>query len=70
MLRSCTRSAFVLIAGARSGLGYLLPANWEASVKSTMNLLRYWKEETGDIRDRLNILEGLMRDIDPTPNTL
>ncbi|KAH6662239.1 hypothetical protein B0J14DRAFT_662819 [Halenospora varia] len=70
MLRSCTRSAFVLIAGARSGLGYLLPANWEASVESTMNLLRYWKEETGDIRDRLNILEGLMRDIDLTPNTL
>ena len=61
MLRSCTRSAFVLIAGERSGMNYLLPENWETAVGKTLQLLRYWQEESGDIRDRLEILESLFK---------
>lgn len=60
MLRSCTRSALVLIAGARSHASSLLPKNWEAAVQSTLQLLRYWREESGDVMDRLEILETLM----------
>jgi len=68
MLRSCTRSALVLIAGARSGMTYLLPVNWEACVQSTIELLRYWKDETGDTQDRLDILEGLIKNTTMSPN--
>jgi hypothetical protein len=60
MLRSCTRSAFVLVAAARSGLPSILPPEWKASVTSVMELLQYWQEETLDAQDRLRTLEALM----------
>ncbi|KAL5343416.1 hypothetical protein BJX70DRAFT_393981 [Aspergillus crustosus] len=60
MLRSCTRSALVLIAGALQGLTLLLPQDWESGVEKVLNLLRYWKDEAGDVADRLDVLEGLM----------
>jgi hypothetical protein len=60
MLRSCTRSALVLIAGAMQGLAALLPADWERAVEKVLVLLRYWKDEAEDVADRLELLEGLM----------
>ena len=59
MLRSCTRSAFVLVAGARSGVSYLLPNNWKVVVRKVIHLLEYWQEESSDIRDRRDILLNL-----------
>ncbi|KAL2846692.1 hypothetical protein BJY01DRAFT_247122 [Aspergillus pseudoustus] len=60
MLRSCTRSALVLIAGALRGLTALLPVDWMSSVEKVLHLLRYWKDEANDAADRLEVLEGLM----------
>lgn len=60
MLRSCTRSALLLLAAARSGQGVMLPKDWEESVAKVMDLLRYWKEETKDTADKLEVLEALL----------
>ncbi|KAL2841985.1 hypothetical protein BJX68DRAFT_245045 [Aspergillus pseudodeflectus] len=60
MLRSCTRSALVLIAGAMQGLAALLPTDWKRAVEKVLVLLRYWKDEANDVADRLELLEGLM----------
>ncbi|KAG9252389.1 uncharacterized protein F5Z01DRAFT_625626 [Emericellopsis atlantica] len=61
MLRSCTRSALVLVAASQSRLHSMLPLGWEASVGKVMQMLDYWKEETWDAADRLEILETMMR---------
>lgn len=61
MLRSCTRSALMLIAAARSGLSAILPREWEASIAKVMELLRYWQGEILDASDRLKVLEALMK---------
>jgi hypothetical protein len=60
MLRSCTRSAFVLTSAPRSGLGHLLDPGWEDAVAKVMQMLRYWKGESPDVEHYLNILEKLM----------
>lgn len=58
MLRSCTRSALVLIAAARCGhLEPLLPKEWLETVEKVIALLKYWKDEARDSEDRFNILE-------------
>ncbi|KAH8809201.1 hypothetical protein F5884DRAFT_396765 [Xylogone sp. PMI_703] len=60
MLRSCTRSALVLLAAARApGLRGLLPADWEIAVYKVTVMLNYWKEESRDVMDRLHIIEKL-----------
>lgn len=61
MLRSCTRSALVLV-GARISLRLsgLLPLGWEAAVWKVVDMLRFWKDESRDVLDRLQVLEGLM----------
>jgi hypothetical protein len=63
MLRSCTRSALVLIAAALGGLSDLLPGGWEGGVEKVMELLRYWTGEVGDVGARLEVLEKLMEGI-------
>ncbi|KAH6961966.1 hypothetical protein BKA56DRAFT_598147 [Ilyonectria sp. MPI-CAGE-AT-0026] len=60
MLRSCTRSALLLLAAARSSLNDMLPSEWKVAVTKVTELLRYWKDETLDAGDRLNILEALL----------
>ncbi|CAG8374194.1 unnamed protein product [Penicillium salamii] len=64
MLRSCTRSALVLTAAARLGLTKLLPVEWKAAVEKVMRMLQYWKDETKDVADALDVLTGLMKDIE------
>lgn len=58
MLRSCTRSALVLVAAARAGLDDLLPAEWKSSVAKVKDLLEYWKDEATDTKFRLQILDA------------
>lgn len=60
MLRSCTRSALVLLAAARCvDLGPLMPEGWEQAVSKVMTMLGFWKGESRDVMDRLQILETL-----------
>jgi hypothetical protein len=69
MLRSCTRSALVLVAAVRSGLNNLVAAEWQDAVGKVMQMLRYWRDEVKDVPDRLDILEGLMRGVALVPNS-
>lgn len=66
MLRSCTRSALVLLAAARClHLANLLPAGWEQAVGKVMGMLGFWREESGDVLDRLRVLERLVEVVAP-----
>ncbi|KAJ9499416.1 hypothetical protein H2202_004999 [Exophiala xenobiotica] len=61
MLRSCTRSAFVLLATARiERLTLLLPERWRHAVEKVMEMLRFWRRESRDVEDRLRLVEGLL----------
>jgi len=65
MLRSCTRSAFVLVAAARCCSSRtispsLLPDRWQQSLYKVLAMLRFWKDESTEILNRLTILERLM----------
>lgn len=59
-LRSCTRSALVLLAARNSPeLCLSMPPNWEAAIDKVMAMLRFWQTESRDAHDRLNILQAL-----------
>jgi hypothetical protein len=65
MLRSCTRSAFVLVAAARccSSLtlsSSMLPDGWQQSLYKVIAMLSFWKDESTEVLDRLRILQRLM----------
>ena len=60
-LRSCTRSALVLLAARNSPeLCSSMPPNWETAIEKVMAMLRFWQTESRDARDRLNILRALV----------
>jgi hypothetical protein len=61
MLRSCTRSALVLLAAARTPTVYhLLPTSWETAVHKVIDMLTFWKDDSRDVLDRLQIIEKLI----------
>lgn len=61
MLRSCTRSAFVLLAAARlERLTLLMPDRWRQAVEKVMDMLRFWRRESRDVEDRLRLVEALL----------
>lgn len=61
MLRSCARSAFVLLAAVRcEGLAPYMPAGWDEAVADVARMLRLWKDESPDVYEMLNILETLL----------
>jgi hypothetical protein len=61
MLRSCTRSAFVLLAAARlEKLAVLMPERWRHAVEKVMDMLRFWRRESRDVEDRLRLVETLL----------
>jgi len=61
MLRSCTRSALVLLAATRCAeLQKYMPIAWEESVLHVTRMLRFWKDETRDVGEMLNIVETLL----------
>lgn len=63
MLRSCTRSALMLIAARHDrNLIRLLPVEWTSAVWRVIGLLRFWKSESRDVEDRLRVMEGMMRE--------
>ncbi|USP81332.1 hypothetical protein yc1106_08606 [Curvularia clavata] len=59
MLRSCTRSALVLVVAARSRMRDKLPPGWREAVQKVIRLLEHWKDEVADARDRLELLKVL-----------
>lgn len=64
MMRSCTRSALVLVAAKRSGqVETLLPYRWQHAVHAVIQLLDFWSNECNDSRDRRNILDNAMKTV-------
>ncbi|KAL1985199.1 hypothetical protein VTN96DRAFT_8115 [Rasamsonia emersonii] len=64
MLRTCTRSALILLAACHSQtVQDLIPEGWKDAVLSAMGMLRFWEDEVGDARDRLQILTMLMTEL-------
>jgi hypothetical protein len=37
-----------------------MPVGWEECVFKVMGMLRFWRDESHDVRDRLRVLEELM----------
>jgi hypothetical protein len=67
MLRSCTRSALVLLAAVRCpSLSTLLPMSWELAVYKVKDMLTHWKDESRDVSDRLLIIDKLMDSLGPS----
>lgn len=65
MLRSCTRSALVLIAARNDPfLSNMMPEGWQNAVMKVAGMLSFWKDESRDCGDRLRIIERAMRDIE------
>lgn len=63
MLRSCTRSAFVLLAAARLeklATALMTELRWRQAVEKVMDMLRFWRRESRDVEDRLRLIEALM----------
>ncbi|KAH8690338.1 hypothetical protein BGW36DRAFT_307812 [Talaromyces proteolyticus] len=61
MLRSCTRSAFVLLAAVRyTDLKPFLPVGWKEAVLDVTRMLWFWKDESRDIYEMLTILTMYM----------
>jgi len=63
MLRSCTRSALVLLAARKDPvLANLMPQDWEQAVWKVAKMLEFWKSESRDCDDRLGIIRSCMRE--------
>lgn len=61
MLQSCTRSALILLAAARTKrAAELTPDGGREAVIDVMEMLRFWEHEVGDAGDRLRILGSLL----------
>jgi hypothetical protein len=61
MLRSCTRSALVLLAAERSAdLVHLLPPGWEENIFEVIKMLKFWKDESSDVLRMLEIVQVLI----------
>jgi hypothetical protein len=75
MLRSCTRSALLLVAAGRcaalqgegagfGGSGGFLPAGWRGAVRGALEMLEYWRDEARDARGWWVVLRELVGDCD------
>lgn len=61
MIRTCTRSGLLLLAASRaSHVRHLLPHNWQNAVGKVVNMLRFWRHESEDIANRLNLIEAML----------
>ena len=64
MLRSCTRSALVLLAARKDPvLANSMPPEWEQCVWKVVQMLRFWRNESQDCDDRLRVIERCMHEI-------
>ncbi|KAL1864985.1 hypothetical protein VTK73DRAFT_5535 [Phialemonium thermophilum] len=60
MIRSCARSAFVLLAVAQvPALASYLPPGWEGALVDVASLLRFWKDESTDVAEMLEAIEAI-----------
>jgi hypothetical protein len=67
MMRSCTRSALVLVAAKQCAqLDEILPAGWLPAVRHVIGLLDYWSGECGDAASRRDILEEAVKGLEET----
>jgi hypothetical protein len=63
-IRSCTRSALVLVAAKKCNrLDALLCPGWEEAVQRVIGLLDFWRGDCGDAENRRDILETAMRSL-------
>jgi hypothetical protein len=64
MIRSCTRSALVLIAARKQGnLHHLLPLGWEKAIFDVEAMLSFWKDESTDVLRMWECLQALLATI-------
>lgn len=61
MIRSCTRSALVLLAAAR--VGATMPADWDTSVREVTRMQLYWEEEDVEVRKWRCLIESELASI-------
>ena len=60
MIRSCTRSALVLIAASKcDDLDQQLPYGWEPAISDVTAMLSFWKEESPDVFKAFQYLQLL-----------
>jgi hypothetical protein len=65
MMRSCTRSALVLIAAKRNGqLDDLMPLDWKSAVRRVISMLGFWRGQSRDAESRKEILENALRSLE------
>ena len=65
MVRSCTRSALVLVAARKCAhLDALLVPGWEQAVQQVISLLDFWRGECGDAGNRGDILKAEMQSLE------
>ncbi|KAH7381531.1 hypothetical protein BKA66DRAFT_419113 [Pyrenochaeta sp. MPI-SDFR-AT-0127] len=62
-LRTCTRSALMLLAARLAGRLDLLPNGWQNSIKSAASALLLWKDESRDVADRYSIIRALSEEV-------
>jgi hypothetical protein len=56
MIRSCTRSALVLLAASK--VGAAMPADWDTSVLKVTRMQTYWEEEDVEVRKWRYLIES------------
>ncbi len=62
MMRSCTRSAFVLLAAKHCHhLDAMLCEGWQVAVDQVVGLLDFWRGECGDAENRRDLLQMALR---------
>lgn len=67
LVKSCTRSALVLLAAASSfaphvdGQSYSMPLDWKSSVEEVIQLLEFWEHESADLSTMVVHLRQLYR---------
>jgi hypothetical protein len=61
MIRSCTRSALVLLAAAR--VGATMPADWDPCIREVTRMQLYWEEEDVEVRKWRCLIESELASI-------
>ncbi|KAL4736108.1 hypothetical protein BDV11DRAFT_173223 [Aspergillus similis] len=60
MLRSCARSAFILLGAARlRSAEPLLPPGWRAAVADTLEMLKFWQPQVNELQSPIQRLQVL-----------
>lgn len=63
LIRSCSRSAMVLVKCAAHG-GISMPSAWRESIREVLELNRHWQSESADAFHRLSTMERAFHEVD------